>query len=237
MKILALASDAASGLRRPAAPVLLCHGIAQQLATRVGADARDDEERFRESAVSIRSRSADRVRPPVATASGRRLGQQTAQAVALSAERPTVRAALLASSMDDRANAGSSFRGKVGLRPITYGAVDAGEATSLASGESQDRAPPRREPCSSPDALQLQSRTGGANGRDAAALAGRSERHSWRRRALRHGKGELSSQAVRIACCMQGVTYCGGKYGSGRLETTDGSDGTAVYVSDDRFPA
>ena len=71
VKILALASDAASGLRRPAAPVLLCHGIAQELATRVGADARDDEERFRESAVSIRSRSADRVRPPVATASGR----------------------------------------------------------------------------------------------------------------------------------------------------------------------
>lgn len=148
-----------------------------------------------------------------------------------------MRAALLASPMDDRANAGSSFRGKVGLRPITYGAVDAGEATGIASGESQDRAPPRREPCSSPDALLLQSRTGRANRRDTAALAGRPERHSWRRRALRHGKGEPSSQAVRIACGMEGLTYRGGNYGSGRLATTDGSNGTAVYVRDDRFPA
>jgi len=172
VKVLALASDAASGLPRPAAPVLLCHGIAQELATRVGADARDDEERFRESAVSIRSRSADRVRPPVATASGRRLGQQTAVAVALSAERvPCGQPGWLPRWTTELTP--SSFRGRVGLRPITYGAVDAGEATSLASGESQGREPPRREPCSSPDALLLQSRTGGANRRDAAALAGR----------------------------------------------------------------
>ena len=50
-------------------------------------------------------------------------------------------------------------------------------------------------------------------------------------------KGNCLAKPFASRRGMQGVTYCGGKYGSGRLETTDGSDGTAVYVSGDRFPA
>ena len=50
-------------------------------------------------------------------------------------------------------------------------------------------------------------------------------------------KGNCLAKPFGIACGMQGLTYCGGNYGSGRLATTDGSDGTAVYVRDDRFPA
>ena len=51
----------------------------------------EDDEQSRESAASIRSRSADRLRPSVGTASRRRLGQQALPAVALSAERAPCR--------------------------------------------------------------------------------------------------------------------------------------------------
>jgi hypothetical protein len=58
-----------------------------------GAAGLDDKERPRETAVSIRSGSGDRMRPPVATAGRRRHGQQASLAVAFSAERAPCREA------------------------------------------------------------------------------------------------------------------------------------------------
>jgi len=67
-------------------------------------------------------------------------------------------------------------------------------ACDLAShGESQGCVPRRREPCSSLDALLLQSRTGAANGRDAPASAGRPQRDPTRTRDRLSGRGDRSS--------------------------------------------
>jgi hypothetical protein len=59
-----------------------------------GGPGLDDEERFRETAVSIRSTNGDRVRQSAATARRRRLAQQAPPAVALWAERAVVATAV-----------------------------------------------------------------------------------------------------------------------------------------------